>query len=414
MRTFPLTLRGTGAVVLALVCFVVAGRFGIPALVYFGVLLLAAVGAALVSLYLLRGREEVRRSFLPDVVSVGDDAEVHVRLRARTLLPTMQGGWRDRLPDGVAGAAAGDVPALSSGLGTGAHEVDLVYPVRAERRGIRPIGPLSLSRVDPFGLARRRHTVGDPTPLTVAPEIVDLPALAEQPGDAGGTLAAATHQLGQGADNLIPRAYVPGDSMRRIHWRSSAHHDGLMVRQEEQESTPEAAVVLDRGVDRYAAPALYAPGADPGFEVAVTAAVSATARLVAEGYDVALVDSDGTPLAEPVAAGDVSGIGALAVALATLTARRDERLAALPRMFDGGVAGPVVLVVGALAVADLDAVGPVAHRTTLPVLLAAGAAPDALAAAREAGWHTAAIGPGIDLAEAWQAALSPGGDRVGA
>ena len=56
--------------------------------------------------------------------------------------------------------------------------------------------------------------------------------------------------------------------MRRIHWRATAHRDELMVRQEEQESTPEATVVLDRGVLRWSPEALRAPGADAGFEAA--------------------------------------------------------------------------------------------------------------------------------------------------
>ena len=95
--------------------------------------------------------------------------------------------------------------------------------------------------------------------MTVAPAIVDLPPLTDFAGEAGGTLHTTTNQLGQGADNLVARPYVPGDSMRRIHWRATAHRDELMVRQEEQESTPEASVVLDRGVLRWSPEAMQAP-----------------------------------------------------------------------------------------------------------------------------------------------------------
>ena len=94
--------------------------------------------------------------------------------------------------------------------------------------------------------------------------------------------------------------------MRRIHWRASAHRDELMVRQEEQETTPEAVVVLDRGAPRWAAEAMGAPGADPGFEAAVTTCVSAVARLVLDGYSVEVIDSDGTALAERIDGGDMS------------------------------------------------------------------------------------------------------------
>ena len=100
--------------------------------------------------------------------------------------------------------------------------------------------------------------------MTVAPAVIDLPPLTNFAGEAGGTLHTTTNQLGQGADNLVARPYVPGDSMRRIHWRATAHRDELMVRQEEQESTPEASVVIDRGALRWSPEAMYAPGADPG------------------------------------------------------------------------------------------------------------------------------------------------------
>ena len=132
--------------------------------------------------------------------------------------------------------------------------------------------------------------------------------------------------------------------MRRIHWRATAHRDQLMVRQEEQESTPEATVVLDRGVLRWSSDALRAPGADPAFEAAVSACVSVAARLAKEGYTVEVIDSDGTPLADPLD-GDAE-IDTLLARFATLTARRDDHLARLTALFAGVTTGPVILIVG--------------------------------------------------------------------
>ena len=95
-------------------------------------------------------------------------------------------------------------------------------------------------------------------------------------GDAGDGISA-DERSGQGADNLIPRPYAPGDSMRRIHWRASAHRGEFMVRDEEQESTPTATVLLDLTPLHW--PADAREGDDPGFESAVTACVSAAWRL---------------------------------------------------------------------------------------------------------------------------------------
>ena len=399
MKAWPLTARGTGAVALALLFFILAGEFGVTELVYFGVLLLVVVAVSLATLHLARRSETVTRTFDPDVASVGTECAVTVRVEARGALPAAQGRWTDRLAPGLLGTATGVFPALQTGLTDRTIEID--YGLRTVRRGVRAIGPLTVVVTDPFGFARRRHVLGGQTPLTVTPALVPLAALPGLPGEAGGSLHSATHQLGQGADNLIPRAYVSGDSMRRIHWRASAHHDVLMVRQEEQESTPEAIVVLDRSTVRWTREALQAPGEDPRFEAALSACLSVVARLVHEGYDVSVIDSDGIPLADPVPSGDEIGIEELAIGFATLTARRDDHLADLRRVLAAVTTGPLVVVVGRLDEQDADLLGPVATRATLPVLLAVAPQGDALGRAADAGWHVATIGPGTDLAVAW-------------
>nr|BFF12436.1 hypothetical protein GCM10025699_37390 [Microbacterium flavescens] len=299
-------------------------------------------------------------------------------------------------------------PALGSGLRGGERVVDLSYTVTGVRRGIHSIGPLSVRSTDPFGLARRRTLFGERTPVTVAPALVDLPPLTDFAGETGGTLHTTTNQLGQGADNLVARPYLPGDSMRRIHWRATAHRDELMVRQEEQESTPEASVVLDRGVLRWAAEAMQAPGADPGFEAAVSACVSAVARLVHDGYAVEVLDSDGTILAERIDGGDMVEVEALLSHFAKLTARRDDSLARLTRLFAGVMTGPVILIVGRFDPSDAEAIAPVAHHSTLPMVLAVGPVGDALDRAADHGWRVAAIDPDGDLAVAWGNAVGRG------
>ncbi|BDV31392.1 DUF58 domain-containing protein [Microbacterium terricola] len=413
-RIWPLTVRGTGAVVLAIGCLAAANEVGVEELLYFGVLLIAAVVAALISLYLARHSEQVVRTVRPEVAAVGDTARVSMQVTVRSSLPTAPGTWTDRLPQGLDGAARGEFPALRSGWRAGEQSVTFHYELTGTRRGTHSLGPLSVRTTDPFGLARRQSTLGRATTVSVAPALIDLPPLIEYPGDAGGALHAVTSQLGQGADNLIARHYVPGDSMRRIHWRASAHRDALMVRQEEQESTPEATVVLDLGVRRWAPAAMQAPGADPAFERAVSLCVSAVARLVTDGYAVEVIDSGGTPLTDQIDAGDTSEVDEFVVHCATLTARRDDRLAQLAPMFTGGSAGPVVLIVGRLDADDVTMLAPLAHHSALPVLLAVMPAPGALEQAESFGWHTGAVG-GDDLnavGEAWAAAVARGATHV--
>lgn len=407
-RFWPLTARGTGALVLAVACFVIANEAGIPELMYFGLMLLAALGASVASLYLTRRSETVTRSLSPDVATVGRDTLVTVRVGVRTALPTAPGTWRDTVSRGLSARAQGVFPALGSGLRGAERVVQLSYVLTGARRGIHPLGPLQVTSSDPFGLARRTTIFGQRTPVTVAPAVIDLPPLTNFAGEAGGSLHTSNNQLGQGADNLIARPYASGDSMRRIHWRATAHRDELMVRQEEQESTPEATVVLDLGVLRYSPEAMQAPGADPGFEAAVSACVSVVARLVHDGYAVEVIDSDGSLLAERIDGGDMTEVEGLVTQLASLTARRDDHLGKLVRVFAGVTTGPVVLIVGRIDPQDAETLAPVVHHSTLPLLLAVAPVGDALEHAADLGWHAAAIDPDGDLAVSWAAAAERG------
>lgn len=407
-RLWPLTVRGTGALILAIACFIVANEVGILELLYFGVLLLAVLAASIASLYLTRRSDTVTRSLAPDVAAVGRESLVTVRVGVRTALPTAPGTWRDTVPKGLNARAHGVFPALASGLRGTERVVELTYPVTGTRRGVHLLGRLQVTSSDPFGLARRSTVFGERTPVTVTPAVIDLPSISAFAGEAGGTLHTTASQLGQGADNLIARPYAPGDSMRRIHWRATAHRDELMVRQEEQESTPEATVVLDRGVLRFAPEALQAPGLDPGFETAVSACVSVVTRLVHDGYAVEVIDSDGSVLAERIDSGDMLDVEGLVVQFATVTARRDDRLAQLPRAFAGVMTGPVIVIVGRLDPADAEAIAPIVHHSTLPLLLAIGPVGRALDHAAELGWHAASIDVDGDLASSWASAAARG------
>jgi uncharacterized protein (DUF58 family) len=256
-----------------------------------------------------------------------------------------------------------------------------------------------VTSTDPFGVARRTVSLGEPTRLVVSPAVVDLPALPGLVGHAGGTVASPANRHGQGTDDVVARPYAPGDSMRRIHWRASAHRDQLMVRQEEQETSPEATIVFDRAASRWSAAAMEHPGSDNAFERAVTVCASVLVRLVQDGYAVEVIEPDATPLCGRIEATDALALEDAMLVLATITARTDDRLPALLDVFAGTTTGPLVLVTGRLGTADAAALVGVAHHSSFPVLLAAAPETGALAAAH--GWASAELDE--DLAESWRA-----------
>ncbi|MCY4147032.1 MAG: DUF58 domain-containing protein [Chloroflexi bacterium] len=98
-------------------------------------------------------------------------------------------------------------------------------------RGEFLLGPVTVISSDPFGLFQSPRRLGATERLIVYPRVVDirrvlLPVSKLSGGDAQRQL---THHVTTNASSI--RDYVPGDSMNRIHWRSTARTGELMVKE---------------------------------------------------------------------------------------------------------------------------------------------------------------------------------------
>lgn len=408
-RWWPLTLRGTGAVVLALACFGTANQVGLVELQWFGMLLLAIVAGCLVWVHGARRRAEVARIVAPEPPPTGDEVTVQVRVRMLSTVGSPAGTWHDGIPAGLVGTAGGLFPAVTAAWSSGERATLLSYRLRATTRGVHWLGPFTVTVADPFGIARRTVELGDLTRVVVTPAPRELVSTGAVMGRSGGAQPTPSNRYGQGYDDLVARPWAPGDSMRRIHWRASAHRDELMVRQEERETSPDARVVFDRAVERFSPAAATTPGADDAFETAVTACVSVVTRLVRDGFTVEVVDSTGALLCEPVDGGDEAGLHAMQTSLADVRAHAAGTLSPSALGLSGDLRGPVVIVTGHLTEADAVALAPAASHTTLPVLLAVEGASGTLTQAH--GWRAQAVTDGTTIADAWADAVAEGADR---
>lgn len=383
-RRRTLTLRGTGALFAGAGCLIAANVLGAAVLLYVGVLLWALTLLSVLVVVLPRRSGTVARQISTDLLTVSETSRVTLRFSLRSLR-VPRGLWRDVLPDAVAGDAAGEFPSETG---------QLSYLLTGVRRGVWPIGPLVLRTVDPFGLAQREQEFGETRTVTVVPEVFTLAPLTVRVGAAGGTAQTSSSRLGQGSDNLSPRRYISGDSMRRIHWRATAHRGQLMVRQEEEESSPDALVVLDRSAARWSG-----AGSDAGesFETAVSLCASAAVHLMQEGYGVDVIDSAGVLLG--TLRGHEDDRDGLLVALALVSPRGGARdLAAL---VGGTPPGPLVYITGEIDEEDAGLLRP--SGAAAPMLFATAPRPGAEAAAVQLGWRFAALGE--DIAEAWEDVL---------
>jgi uncharacterized protein (DUF58 family) len=165
------------------------------------------------------------------------------------------------------------------------------YRVPTERRGRFVIGPLRCSLSDPFGLARRSQRVIGTDDVIIHPRVHDVLALPEAGGeDLDRDTPKLRGQPDRGNEFLTLREYAPGDDLRRVHWRSTARRDQLMVRQEESRRRAPVLVLLD----------IRAGAHDrTSFEVAIEAAASIVHALDREGRPVELITSLGKVLGTP-------------------------------------------------------------------------------------------------------------------
>ncbi|MCL4489764.1 MAG: DUF58 domain-containing protein [Chloroflexi bacterium] len=119
------------------------------------------------------------------------------------------------------------------------------------QRGRFHLGPITLASGDPFGLfVFQRRLPNTAASLTVYPMAVDLPVFAPPMGhlSGGDTQRRRTHHT---TTNVVgTREYAPGDSFNRIHWRSTARTDRLIVKEFELDPSADVWVFLDmeRGV----------------------------------------------------------------------------------------------------------------------------------------------------------------------
>src|SRR3990172_6871114 len=131
----------------------------------------------------------------------------------------------------------------------------LVLGPRAERswaarvplvaRGHFRVDPLVIRTGDPFGLFEASAMVGSGAGVTIYPRVEPLPRWRLPASTLEGT--SATPERTSQATPLVTsiRPYAPGDAYNRIHWKSSARHQELQVKEFDLEQTADLWIYLD-------------------------------------------------------------------------------------------------------------------------------------------------------------------------
>ena len=205
---------------------------------------------------------------------VGDKLKVTYTLRNTSRLPKF---WLEihnptSLPGGLPGRAI-----------TLAGSTERSWLIRASlvRRGHFRIEPLQIQTGDPFGFFEASAAVGQPVSVIVYPRIDPLPLWRIPAAGIEGTRAAPERTLQTTALASTVRPWAPGDSFNRIHWKSTARHGEIQVKEFDLETTADAWIVLD--LERSSQ---GGHGDESTVEVAVRAAASIADKALTENRSV--------------------------------------------------------------------------------------------------------------------------------
>ncbi|MGV8908886.1 MAG: DUF58 domain-containing protein [Propionicimonas sp.] len=303
---------------------------------------------------------------------------------------------RDRLAPALGEARWHEAPAR-----LGRWQQRFTYELRPGWRGRHRVGPAERIIADGLGLATISTIIPGTTDLLVTPSVEPLANLAGASG-MGMASDATVLRTGLGAaDDVLIREYRHGDDVRRIHWRSTARTGALMVRREERSWDPSATVLID---NRSIAYSHRIP--DDRLEWAVSAAASIAIHLLSDGFDLTLVEADGTILSPHRA---VAGRESLVLEqLADLKTHTARTLGAAFATSARGAEGQLLIaILGRVDEADIVALTNARRQGRTCCALVVGATPELAVAAAErvraAGWRCAIGGPGTSVAEAWRA-----------
>ena len=156
---------------------------------------------------------------------VGRSMEERFTITNTSRLPKLWMEMRDHseLPDHRASHVVKRLP----GKGRYAWRVNTI----CLQRGRYMLGPITLTCSDPFGLFQMQRELTPTSHVVIYPMTVEIARFALPVGilPGGDALRRRTHYITANAAGV--RDYVPGDSFNRIHWRSAARQDQLIVKE---------------------------------------------------------------------------------------------------------------------------------------------------------------------------------------
>jgi len=256
-----MTARGRAVLGLGVVCWIAAVVFGSRALFPVAAGLVLVVPLALGWVRITLRQPHVSRRWSHENLLERCDVTVELELEREPGVPLATVVAHERVGE----LAEQEVELHPRGRGRHAGS----YRLRDVPRGRHSFSPVRLSISDPFGLAETELSLDERQALVVYPRLTELDHLFFD-GGAGpehGRRLLLRRPVGFELHSV--RDYQQGESLRRVHWPSTARRGALMVKELEDSPRDEVAVLLDGD-----AAAVVGSPPDSSFDTAVRAAGS--------------------------------------------------------------------------------------------------------------------------------------------
>jgi len=272
-----MTQRGRLALGLGAATYVAAWAFGSRPLYPVATGLLLAVAIAAVWIGLARKPMRLGRHLRGGEHVEGDDLRIDLDLEVEGSVP---------LPAVVVVEELGKLGERATPMRSNGRRLYAHYQLWSVPRGRYPYRQARAVLEDPFVLCRSEIDLGAGGALLVYPRLVDLDRVFSDAGSQTPDGRRVLLRRPSGFDLHSVREYEQGESLRKVHWRSTAKRGQLMVKELEDAPRDEIAVVLDAD-----ASAVAGTPPDSSFDMQVRAAGSILKAHVRRGRRSVLVVS---------------------------------------------------------------------------------------------------------------------------
>jgi uncharacterized protein (DUF58 family) len=245
-----------------LVLFIISLALRFDLLFLFTILLAIASGASILWFRYCLHNVTYRRKLKDERIFCGEETELRIEVTNAKPLPLAWLLIRDGFPKGVSlltgllGVPQSETSTLNltDMLALRWYErVQRTYRIRGDQRGVFAFGPATLMSGDIFGFGYRQADVETVDRLVVYPKIVPVKELVLPYERPSGELKARRKIVEDPLRMATVREYVPGDSIRHIHWKNTARLNKLQTKVFD----PSASQVMVIFVDLQTAPNPY-------------------------------------------------------------------------------------------------------------------------------------------------------------